>query len=229
MKRQIIIHGGGFSYEPKDEWTDDYIVSQVEVKNPQCLFLAHTTDDAVRYNEKFYRRWAFRNTRNRTLSLFTPETSDMRSLILESNIIYVGGGNTKSMLALWREWGLDQYLAEAYQQGNVLCGVSAGSICWFEEGYSDSIPGALSVVKGLGLLRGICNPHHSEERAEAFVQHVKDSSVEWAVGVPDGTLVHFVDEEIHVAMSSDPDVKPVVYSKGEEEELECIEPPNQSL
>ena len=155
MKRQIIIHGGGFSYGPKDEWADDYIVSQVEAKNPQCLFLAHTTDDAIRYNEKFYRRWALRNTRNRTLSLFTPETNDMRSLILESNIIYVGGGNTKSMLALWREWELDHYLAEAYQQGNVLCGVSAGSICWFEQGYSDSIPGTLSVVNGLGLLRGI--------------------------------------------------------------------------
>jgi peptidase E len=204
MKRQIIIHGGGFSYEPKDEWTDDYIVSQVHAKHPQCLFLAHTTDDAVRYNEKFYRRWAYRETRNRTLSLFTPETSDMRALILESHIIYVGGGNTKSMLALWREWGLDQHLAEAYRQGSVLCGVSAGAICWFEEGFSDAIPGRFSVVRGLGLLRGICNPHHgSAARASAFVEHLKEHDIEWAVGVPDG---------------------PVVYTQGRQEALACIAP-----
>jgi dipeptidase E len=73
------------------------------------------------------------------LPLFRLAVTDLRSYVLGQDIIYVGGGNTRNMLIRWREWGLDVILREAMEKGTILCGVSAGSICWFEQGLSDSV------------------------------------------------------------------------------------------
>jgi peptidase E len=196
MAKIICIHGAGFSYGESGLWADRHIMSLVVKEQPTCLFLPHSTDDAIRYSEKFHRFWSPMGAKTRTLSLFTPETSDIESYILESDIIYVGGGNTKSMLCLWREWGLDTSLRLAYDQGILLCGTSAGAICWFEEGYSDSIPGTNICLRGLGFLRGICNPHHECQRAESFEAFCRDNDRADLIGVPDNCLITIKDNAI---------------------------------
>lgn len=87
----------------------------------------------------------------------------MEDFILTKDIIYVGGGNTKNLLALWKEWGLDIILKKAWNQGIVLAGISAGSICWFEAGVTDSYGDRLEPIKCLGFLKGSNCPHYDEE------------------------------------------------------------------
>lgn len=99
----------------------------------------------------------------RHLTFFNPPVADLRSYLLACDLIFVGGGNTKSMLALWREWGVDAILGEAWERGIVLSGVSAGSICWFEQGITDSIPGPLTPLPCLGFLKGSDCPHFDGE------------------------------------------------------------------
>ena len=78
--------------------------------------------------------------------------------------IYVGGGNTKSMLAVWREWDLHNILQNAYENGIVMSGVSAGAICWFEKGITDSFDKELNIIDCLGIVDGIACPHFDEEK-----------------------------------------------------------------
>jgi len=95
-------------------------------------------------------------------SLFGIVKPGWREHLLAQDIIYVGGGNTRSMICLWREWGADEVLREAYEAGILLCGVSAGAICWFEQGVTDSV-WPLGVLPCLGLLPGSCCPHYDSE------------------------------------------------------------------
>ena len=81
---------------------------------------------------------------------------DLSSHISKQDIVFVGGGNTKSMLAVWRDWGLDNILQEAYNSGVVMSGVSAGAICWFEKGITDSWADDLAVMECMGFVDGIC-------------------------------------------------------------------------
>jgi peptidase E len=196
IAKTICIHGAGFSYGESGIWADRHVMSLVAKEQPTCLFLPHSTDDAIRYSEKFHRIWSPMGAKTRTLSLFTPETADIESYILEADIIYVAGGNTKSMLCLWREWGLDYSLRLAYEQGIVLCGMSAGAICWFEEGFSDSIPDRYICLQGLGFLAGICNPHHVGKRAEEFEVFCRDNDRGDLIGVPDNCLMTITDNAL---------------------------------
>ena len=83
--------------------------------------------------------------------------------LLSADVIYVGGGNTKSLMALWRDWGVDKVLKQAYENGTIMCGSSAGGICWFEQGCTDSI-WPLGVVNALGFLNGSFCPHLDTEK-----------------------------------------------------------------
>jgi dipeptidase E len=118
------------------------------------------------------------------LSLFNPQTLDLRGFLLEQDIIYVGGGNTKNLVALWREWELDRFLKEAWERGTILCGLSAGSLCWFESGVSD-YPGngVLKPLNCLGFLQGSHCPHYDGEanRRPAYHQMVAEGSFQMAM------------------------------------------------
>jgi peptidase E len=119
-------------------------------------------------------------------------------------VIYVGGGNTKSMLAVWRDWGLPELLREAWTSGIVLAGISAGAICWFEHGVTDSFAGPLRPLACLGFLPGSCCPHYDGEAARRPTYHQLLSTGEIAPGVAidDGAALHFVDTAIHGVVAS---------------------------
>lgn len=202
----IALGGGGFSMEPENPALDQYIVYQTGQARPRVCFFPHATDDAVRYVRNFYEAFTRLDVRPTALSLFNPPTADLESFVLEQDVIYVGGGNTKSMLALWREWGLDKILRKAYEQGIVLAGISAGAICWFEQGLTDSIPGPYTALTCLGFLPGSCSPHYDGEveRRPRFQHLLAEGKIQPGLALDDGAAAHFVDGELRRVVTSRP-------------------------
>jgi dipeptidase E len=206
VKQIIAMGGGGFSMEPDNLALDRYILEQTGKTRPAVCFLPTASGDADGYVVKFYAAFGGLDCRPSHLSLFRLPDADLASFVFEKDVIYVGGGNTRSMLALWREWELDGVLRRAWERGVVLAGLSAGAICWFEQGVTDSVPGQLSVLPGLGLLPGSCSPHYdtNPERWPAYHQLLAGGQILPGYGVDDGAALHFVGEELKCVVSSRP-------------------------
>jgi dipeptidase E len=137
--------------------------------------------------------------------------------VLEQDAIFVGGGNTRSLLAVWREWAIDRHLRSAWESGIVLGGSSAGSICWFEQGITDSIAGPLTALPCLGFLRGSNCPHYDSEaqRRPTFRKHVGRGTVPDGYAADDGAALHFVGDSLAKVVSSLPRAKAYrVYRSG---------------
>ena len=152
MKQIIAMGGGGFSMEPDNLALDRYVLEQTDKSLPEVCFLPTASGDADSYLVKFYAAFAQLTCKPSHLSLFRLPAADLASFVFEKDVIYVGGGNTRSMLGLWREWGLDEILREAWNRGVVLAGLSVGAICWFEQGVTNSVPGRTETLTCLGLL-----------------------------------------------------------------------------
>ena len=133
----IAIGGGGFGRNPNNPIIEKYIVDQSAKENPNVCFIPTASAEDKQYTVNYYTAFTKLNCNPIHLNFFT-RTPRLDSLINKQDIIYVGGGNTKSMLAVWREWKLDKLLLKAYNRGAILCGVSAGAICWFDKGVTDS-------------------------------------------------------------------------------------------
>jgi peptidase E len=205
-KRQVIaIGGGGFLMEPDNPALDLYVLDQARTAEPAVTLLATASGDADSYLVRFYKAFSRYSCRPSHLPLFH-RTPKLRNHILSQDVIYVGGGNTKSMLAVWRDWGLPELLKKAWEEGIVLAGVSAGAICWFQHGITDSWSGKLSVLECLGFLDGSCCPHYDgePERRPAFHHFLSQEEVQPGVAIDDGAAIHFVDGAIHRAVASRP-------------------------
>ena len=170
QKQIIAMGGGGFSMEPDNLLLDEYFLRQAPAETPQVCFVATATGDSDNYIRRFYQAFNKLDCVPSHLGLFDLPTHDLESFVLEKDAIYVGGGNTRSLLALWREWGLDKIFRSAYEQGVLLGGISAGSICWFEQGVTDSVPGSLLPIDCLGFLEGSnCPPLRWRSKAQTHV------------------------------------------------------------
>jgi peptidase E len=123
-------------------------------------------------------------------------------LIGAQDIVYVGGGNTANMLSVWRLHGLDEALRAAWQNGTVLAGVSAGALCWFDEGVTDSF-GRLDPLACLGFLKGSCCPHYDgdAERRPRYQELVRQGMAE-GFAIEDGAAVHFVNDRVEFVVRS---------------------------
>jgi peptidase E len=110
------------------------------------------------------------------------------------------------MLAVWHDWDVASILREAWKRGILLCGSSAGSICWFEEGLTDSIAGDLTRLRCLGFLRGSNCPHYDGEkdRRPAYQRLVGSGQISNGIAADDGVGLHFVGQELHVIVSARP-------------------------
>lgn len=161
-KNIVAIGGGGFGRTVKDQKIEEYILSLSNKEKPNICFIPTATGDNDSYKVNYYDVFTKLNC-NPTHIDFFKRTIDLSSHIPEQDIIFVGGGNTKSMLAVWKDWGLDVLLRDAYKNGTVMSGVSAGAICWFEKGITDSWAHDLAVLDCLGFVNGVCCPHYDEE------------------------------------------------------------------
>jgi len=158
------------------------------------------------------------------VSLFGIVKPGWRERLLEQDVIYVGGGNTRSMLCLWREWGVDEVLREAYNKGILLCGVSAGAICWFEQGVTDSV-WPLGVLPCLGLLPGSCCPHYDseEERRPSFLRMTRETAILPGLALDDLCMAHFVDDELHRIISASEAAQAYRVDNGEDQVVDDID------
>lgn len=179
---------------PADAAINRYLVSLVEKSGPTICFVGTASGDVDGYAQRISEAFASLDAVTKHLNLFRLPTSDVRGFVLDSDIIYVGGGNTRSMLAVWREWGVDTILREAWEAGIVLCGPSAGANCWFEQGTTDSIPGKLTRVDGLGFLPYSHSPHYDTEpmRRPGYHRMVRDGTLKAGYAADDlvGLLFH---------------------------------------
>jgi peptidase E len=209
-KRNIVaMGGGGFSMEPDNLLLDQYVLGLTGKERPKICFIPTASGDSPYYALNFYSAFIKLNAIPTHLFLLNPTTSDPRSLLLEQDIVYVGGGNTKNMIALWREWGLDAILRECWEKGIVLCGISAGSICWFEQGVTDSIPGKLTPLPCLGFLSGSSCPHYDGEaqRRPSYQRMVSEGAVMPGYAADDGVALHYAGERLERIVSSRPQAR----------------------
>jgi len=204
QKTIIAIGGGGFTHEPDNPLFDLYVLRQSAQKKPKICFLPTANYNPEVYASNFQKSFSRFDCEISALSLFAPHTADLSDFLLSQDIIYVGGGNTKSMLALWKEWGVDKILREAWEQGVVLAGVSAGAICWFEHGLTDSIPGKISLLPCLGVLPGSCCPHYDADpmRQSVVKNMLEDGRIRSGYMIDNNAAIHFSDDKIKKAISS---------------------------
>lgn len=175
MLRIISIGGGAIERplkRPETTAIDEVIVRMSGKKNPRTLFIPTASQDAPRYVVMFKKQYGDRlGCTVETLELYRdrPSKQEIAARIKRADIIYVGGGNTMRMMKLWRKLGVDQLLIQAAKKDIICCGLSAGAVCWFREGNSDSLkysnPKAdYCRVKALGLVDALLCPHYDGEK-----------------------------------------------------------------
>ena len=193
----IAIGGGGFGANPGQGIIENYILKQTKKKNPRICFIPTATGDNEAYKVSFYSTFTNLNCYPSHLDFFK-RTPDLNELILNQDAIFVGGGNTKSMLAVWKEWGLDKILKKAYLNGTVMSGVSAGAICWFQNGITDSWASNLKMMPCLNFVKGTCCPHYDEEpeRKPAVKNLLLRNKIKNVYAVDGGAALHIKDEKI---------------------------------
>lgn len=155
--------GGGSLLEPSSR-LERHLLSLAGVDRPKVCFLATATGDHAERILGFYGAFAADDCRLTHVELFgTPERPADR--VRDQDVVYVSGGNTANLLALWRVHGIDEAVREVWQRGGVLAGWSAGANCWFEDSVTDSFGPLRALGDGLGLLPGSFCPHYDGEIA----------------------------------------------------------------
>lgn len=231
---KTIVAIGGYAHEnwKKHEFDtpieiDKEIVKLSGKKKPNVLFIPTASSDSVGYINSWLK--IYRNKLDCQIDILRlvvekPSHKEIQAKIDWADVIYVGGGNTSMMMKKWRLLGVDKMLKRAYEEEKVLCGVSAGSICWFEYGVSDSLhfynkkETKYIKVAGLGFLKGIHNPHfHSKTKDNRYrmkgMQEVVKRSKESCLAIPDGCALIFQENQYRVV--GKPEVFQVWYERGE--------------
>jgi peptidase E len=203
----VAFGGGGFSMEAGNPRLDDYVLAATGRERPKVCFLPTASGDADHYIVRFYRHFGGGRCEPSHVSLFRRDggAPAPRDHLLEQDLVYVGGGCVRSMLGAWRAHGLDRVLREAWAGGVVMCGLSAGSLCWFEQGLTafhgeESVP-----VAGLGLLAGSNAVHYDKERRRRPDYHAAIAAglaPGWAAD--DGAALHFTGAALSRVVASRP-------------------------
>src|SRR6476469_5440224 len=203
----VALGGGGFSMEKDGSLLDDYVLSLTGAARPRVCFLPTASGDADHYVVRFYRRFSADCDASH-VSLFRRDQGtggvedDLATHLLAQDLIYVGGGTVVSMLGAWRAHGLDTVLRRAWRKGVVLCGPSAGSLCWFEQALS-AFHGAPRPVRGLGLLPYSNCVHYDAEPARRAEYHrAVAEGMCGGYAADDGVALHFRGTVLERAVSS---------------------------
>jgi peptidase E len=206
-KRQIVaLGGGGFSMESGNPLLDDYVLGLCAAERPRVCFLPSASGDADHYVVRFYRAFPAERCEASHISLFRREQgpADLRDHLLSQDLIYVGGGSVVSLLGVWRAHGIDAILREAWEAGVVLCGLSAGSLCWFAEAVT-GFHGSPRAVEGLGLLPFSNCVHYERgsERGLAYRDLIR-GGMRSGYAAEDGAGLHFTGAELSRVVASRP-------------------------
>jgi dipeptidase E len=212
VKQILAFGGGGFSMEAST-LIDEHVISLARDGSPRVCFVPTASADAAGYITRFYRLFSLLDCIPSDLTLLgafglprRPGTdAEIEEFLCEQDVIYVGGGNTANMLALWRAHGVDRALRKAWESGTVLAGLSAGMICWFECAVTDSYGPLAPMHDCLGLLPGSACPHYDSEtqRRPRYHELIADG-LPAGYAADDGVALHFVDDKLHEVVASRP-------------------------
>lgn len=199
----VALGGGGFSDD--DPLLDDYILGLTGKECPRVVFVPTASGDAASLIERFYAAFTERECRPSHLSLFRLPYPPIGEILASHDVVYVGGGSTANMVAVWRIHGLDEVLRKAWERGVVLAGVSAGALCWFQAGVTDSLGPELAPWRdGLGILPGSFCPHYDGEpdRRPAYHRFVRERRLPAGYAADDGVALHFEGTQLAEVVAS---------------------------
>jgi peptidase E len=203
----LALGGGGFTMGPGDPELDELVLELAGGASPRILFLPTAGGDAAAQIAAFYGAFGDRPCRPQVLSLFRLHgtSTAIRDVVLESDVVYVGGGSMRNMLAIWRAHGLDAILREAWEREIVLAGLSAGAMCWFEGGVTMS-SGPPEVIEGLGFLPGSLSVHADGEpaRLPVFYDAIRSGTLPGGWALDDGVGLIIEGDEVKRVVSSRP-------------------------
>jgi peptidase E len=215
MPTVVAMGGGGF-----DPLLDGLILSLARSASgrdrPRVAFLGTASGDSPGYVASFYEAFA-RYSEASQLSLFDRTVDDIEGFLGEQDVVYVGGGNTENMLAIWRVHGVDRALRRAWQAGTVMTGQSAGSLCWFETGTTDSFGVGLAALSGgLGFVPGSHAPHYDSEatRRPHYQRLIADGVLPAGHAADDGAALVFHGTELGEVVASRPDARGYRVERG---------------
>jgi dipeptidase E len=203
-RRIFAMGGGGFSTSATDHALDDYVLGLAASREPRICLLPTAGGDAQEQIVRFHAAFGDRECAPSHLSLFRlgQHPISLRAHLLAQDIVYVGGGSMLNMLAIWQAHDLDVVMREAWEAGVVLCGLSAGSLCWFAEAMT-GYHGKSRPVEGIGLIPASNAVHYDKEphRRPAYHRAVA-GGMPGGYAAEDGAALHFVGEDLARVVSS---------------------------
>jgi len=202
MKRQLFIYGSGRHTVSFIK----YIATCTGKLAPNICFIPTASGDDPAYIQRFYDVCRDLPVIPHVLPVWInsyDQKKTFEEVISSMDAIVVGGGNTLNMLAIWKAQGIDVALKNAYMNGVVMGGGSAGSLCWFNGGTTDARPVALSIVKGLSIINKSHCPHYNSEKFRRPLYHntILKGKLTDGYACDDGAAIHFIDEEVAKAVS----------------------------
>jgi dipeptidase E len=217
-----IVGMGGGGDRPQTRLLYEYALALTGKERPRILFIPTAVGDSAEAVVSWYERFEGLGERAH-LPLFPWPPESLREHVLSFDAINVSGGNTANMLALWRVHGLDAILREAWERDIVLFGASAGMICWYEAGVTDSFGPQLEGMRdGLGLLVGSACPHYDgEERRRPRYRELIDGGFPAGVAADDGVALHYEGTELREVVSCRPGAAAYRVEPGSEERIDA--------
>jgi dipeptidase E len=205
----VAIGGGSCGLEQENRTLDDYLLALTGKERPKVCNIPTAGGDASESLVRFYTAYTADRCLPSHLALFHRTVRDLREFLLGQDMIFVGGGNTAAMLAIWRQHGLDAILREAWERGILLCGVSAGGNCWFEGCSTDSFGDLGALNDGLGFLPGSFCPHYDgeEQRRPTLRQFVSTRRLPDGWAADNHSALRFEGTDLAEAVSSKPAAK----------------------
>jgi peptidase E len=223
MERHIVGLGGSGDTPAQTALLHDYVVGLTGKERPRMLWVPTASADNSEYTVWFYESFS-RRAEVSTLMTFPWPPENLREVVLEQDAICVSGGNTANMLAIWRVHGIDTLMREAWEKGIVLWGASAGMICWFEAGVTDSFGPQLAGVDCLGFLPGSACPHYDgEERRRPRYHELVADGLPAGIAADDGVALHYVGTELQEIVTCRPGTAAYRVTRDGEERLETRE------
>lgn len=222
--KKLIFANGGWRAQKDALPLMRYFVALTGKPNPKVCLLPTAQGDAAESIVSYYDIMNQLECRPRHLRLFQPSrVNDFEEYLMDMDAIYVGGGNTLNMLAIWKDQAIDKVLHKAWQKGIVLGGGSAGAICWFQQGCTDSRPGKLTALDCLGWLPDSACPHFNEEkRRVAYRQMILDGNLKDGIAIDEGVGVLFENTKLVRVVSVLPKARAYALKRMDDKVAETI-------
>ncbi len=204
MKKQLLIYGSGRHTVPFLK----YMAEATGRSRPNICFIPTASGDDKGYCIRFYEVCKQINVIPHILEVWVnsyDHKETFTEIISRMDAIVVGGGNTLNMLAIWKAQGIDIALKNAYDKGTIMGGGSAGSLCWFNGGTTDSRPAELSIVSGMGFIDKSHCPHYNSEptRRPLYHENILSEKLSDGYACDDKSAIHFLNGDVHTSLSLD--------------------------